>query len=277
MAMISEKIELLGKNLYTDIPGTLTLKSIPTASELEYVGSEDFVGTMLDSILPEAVDENLNFHNLLEVDYYWICRCLRILNYGPYYTTNAVYCRSCGKVSYGEFRVNLKTINCIPIPDDFSNDIVVSKDEFLDFSCDVHLALPTIQQIINCRNDKAFQTPDGNLDSDLARICYMVTSIGGKSNLTPIEIKYKIKNDLSAADYIILRDRISELSDFGLRNGGTAQCPKCHSNDASFVALVNDKFFRPSLGDLRQWKHDRSAGENKNISRSATATIRKHN
>ena len=41
---ISEKIELLGKGLYDDIPDQLTLKNIPTASELDYVGAEDFDG-----------------------------------------------------------------------------------------------------------------------------------------------------------------------------------------------------------------------------------------
>ena len=44
--MMSEKIELLGKGLYTDIPDELTLTSIPTASELDYVGSEDLEATM---------------------------------------------------------------------------------------------------------------------------------------------------------------------------------------------------------------------------------------
>lgn len=82
--MVSERIELLGKGLYKDIPDILTLKSIPTASELDYVGSEDFERTMIDKILPAAVEESINFNNLLEIDYFWVCRCLRILNYGPY-------------------------------------------------------------------------------------------------------------------------------------------------------------------------------------------------
>ena len=46
--MMSEKVELLGKGLYNDIPDQLTLKAIPTVSELDYVGSEDFEETMLN-------------------------------------------------------------------------------------------------------------------------------------------------------------------------------------------------------------------------------------
>ena len=49
--MIAEKIELLGKGLYTDIPDQLTLKAIPTVSELDYVGSEDFEAMMTDFCL----------------------------------------------------------------------------------------------------------------------------------------------------------------------------------------------------------------------------------
>ena len=84
MATLSEQIELLGKGLYSasksNIPDVLTIKSIPTVSELDYVGSEDFDKVMLDKILPAAVEEKINFRELLEIDYYWLCRCLRILN-----------------------------------------------------------------------------------------------------------------------------------------------------------------------------------------------------
>lgn len=114
--MISEKIELLGKGLYDDIPDQLTLSSMPTASELDYVGSEDFDATMLDNILPKCVKEQVNFRKLLNIDYLWLCRCLRILNYGPYYTTNAILCDNCKSHSHGEYRVNLNTIGCTPLP-----------------------------------------------------------------------------------------------------------------------------------------------------------------
>ena len=40
--MLSEKTALLSKGLYSGIPDVITLKSIPTSSELEFVGSEDF-------------------------------------------------------------------------------------------------------------------------------------------------------------------------------------------------------------------------------------------
>ena len=80
MKMMSETITLLGKGLYESIPDVLTLKNIPTASELEYVGSEDFDRTMLESILPQSIEEDIDCYDLLEIDYQWICRCLRILN-----------------------------------------------------------------------------------------------------------------------------------------------------------------------------------------------------
>ena len=81
---ISEKIQLLGKGLYKDIPDELTLKSIPTGSELDYVGAEDFDEVMLTKILPSCIEEDINPKQLLEIDYQWVLRCLRIINYGPY-------------------------------------------------------------------------------------------------------------------------------------------------------------------------------------------------
>ena len=257
---VSEKVQLLGKGLYTDIPDELTLKSMPTISELDYVGSEDFEATMLDKILPSAVEEKVDFHQLLEIDFQWVCRCLRLLNFGPYHTTNSILCDKCGKTSYGEFQVNLQTIACKTLPEGFVNDIVIKKDEFIDFEGDIHFKLPTIQQTINAYKDKAFQTASGKVNRELARICYMITSIKGKSGLTPVEVKLMIQKDLSPADYLVLKERVDELSDYGLRAGGLAQCPKCGSKEAAFIALVDDRYFRPTVGNLREWKHDRSSG-----------------
>lgn len=257
---VSEKVQLLGKGLYTDIPDELTLKSMPTISELDYVGSEDFEATMLDKILPSAVEEKVDFHQLLEIDFQWVCRCLRLLNFGPYHTTNSIFCDKCGKTSYGEFQVNLQTIACKTLPEGFVNDIVIKKDEFIDFEGDIHFKLPTIQQTINAYKDKAFQTASGKVNRELARICYMITSIKGKSGLTPVEVKLMIQKDLSPADYLVLKERVDELSDYGLRAGGLAQCPKCGSKEAAFIALVDDRYFRPTVGNLREWKHDRSSG-----------------
>ena len=270
---ISEKIELLGKGLYKDIPDTLTLTSIPTASELDYVGGEDFEKTMLDIILPKAVQESIDFNQLLEIDFQWLCRCLRILNYGPFHTTNAIFCDQCNSTSYGEYQVNLQTIGCKPLPEGFTNDIVIKKTEFIDFKGDVHVQLPTIQKMRNSEKDKAFQNSNGKVNRELARICYMITSIGGKKDLTPIEIKMKICNEFSAADYVILRDTVRELTDYGLRAGGSCQCPKCGNMSAAFIALMDDKFFRPTVGNLREWKHSRSSGSGENLSPDKTAIV----
>lgn len=270
---ISEKVQLLGKGLYTDIPDELTLTNLPTVSELDYVGGEDFDNTMLEKILPEAVEEQIDFKQLLEIDYQWICRCLRLLNFGPYFTTNAIFCSNCGKTSRGEYRVNLQTIACKPLPEGFVNNIKVSRNAFLNFNGDVVLHLPTIQQILNAYKDKAFQTAEGKINRELARICYMISSIKGKTNLTPVEVKLLIQKELDAADYIILKDEVSKLTDYGLRAGGSAQCPKCGDMSAAFIALTDDRFFRPTVGDLREWQHDKSSGESKDTSRDTTAAV----
>ena len=111
---------------------------------------------------------------------------------------------------------------------------------------------------MNAYKDKAFMNDKGHVNKELARICYMIKSIKGKTSLTPIEIKMVILNELSSADYIILKNEVAQLTDYGLRAGGSTMCPKCQSKDAAFIALVDDRFLRPTLGDLREWKHSRS-------------------
>ena len=284
---ISEKIALLGKGLYKDIPDVLTLKAIPTASELDYVGGEDFQATMLDVILPKAVEEKIDFRQLLEMDFQWICRCLRILNYGPYFTTNAIYCPDCDAISHGDYQVDLRTVDVKTLPENFSNNIVISKDEFIDFNGDIVLHLPTIQEVMNADKDPLFADSTGNGNHSLARLCYMIKAIDGNAKVSAPEIKFMIQNKLSDADYKILKAKATELTDYGLRAGGTTGCPKCGSHNAAYVALVDDRFFRPTLGDLRKWKADRLAensgrsgnasspsGERaENISRDASAKV----
>jgi hypothetical protein len=270
---LSEKIELLGKGLYKNIPDELTLASIPTISELDYVSGEDFDETMINKILPKAVEEDVNFRELLEIDYQWICRCLRILNFGPYHTTNAIYCGSCGERSYGEYLVDLRTIECKVLPEGFVNDVTITKDEFLDYDKSVSFKLPTIGQMLAAGKDKAFKLPDGRQNRELSRICYMITAIDGQKSLTPMEVKFKIEDKMSAADYFMLKERITELSDYGLRAGGSTICPKCGNPSAAFVALVDDRFFRPSARALQQWKHDKDQRKGKDISRNKTDNV----
>lgn len=270
---ISEKVELLGKGLYSDIPDTITLKDLPTASELDYIGSEDFEATMLDKIFPQIIEEKFDYHKLLEIDYQWICRCSRILSYGPYYTTNRIFCDDCNTTSNGEYRVNLTTLSCKTLPEGFVNDIVISKDEFIDFDKDIHLKLPTIQQMRTAYIDKAFQNANGRVNRAMARMCYMITSVGQNKNLTPIELKLLITRDFSSADYIILKNKVNELTDYGLRAGGSVVCPNCGSHNAVYIALVDDRFFRPTMGDLQQWRDDRSSGAGKNLSGDKTAAV----
>ena len=261
--MLSEKVELLGKGLYTEskIPDTLTLRSIPTVTELEYVGAEDFDKIMLDQVLPAAIQEKINPRELLEIDYYWVCRCLRILNYGPYYTAPAIYCPDCHQVSReGEYRVDLRTVPCKPLPNDFKNKIVINSDEFIDFKGTITLSLKSIQTMLNCDKDKIFKKSNGRINDDLARLCYMVDSIDTKVNVTPIDVMYAIEHEMSAADYVILKELAKEYTNYGLMSGGTAMCPKCKSTEAAFIATVDDRFFRPTLGDLREWKKSRVPG-----------------
>lgn len=272
---ISETVELLGKGLYKNkqIPDILTISAIPTVSELEFVSAEDFDKIMIEKILPQAVKEKIDFSQLLEIDYQWVLRCLRILNYGPYHTTNSIFCPNCGP-QYGEFRVNLCGIDCKTLPDGFTtNDICISRDEFIDFDKTIHLSLPTVHQVLTAYKDEAFKVSDDTINRELARMCYMVTQIQGEDIVSPIDVRMIIEKQLSSADYMILKEKVHELTDYGIRAGGKTTCPKCKSTEATFVALMDDRYFRPTLRDLQQWKSDRDRGGAANPTRNKTKNV----
>lgn len=268
--MLTEQIELLGKGLYTgkNIPDVLNLKSIPTATELDYIGAEDFDNAMVTKILPKSVEESIPFGDLLAIDYYWICRGLRMLSYGPYYTTNSVFCADCREVSYGEHRVDLRTVGVNVIPEGFDNKVELTEDDFIDFKKKLTISLITINEQIQKEKDKIFESKEGVMNRNLATVCYAIKKVNG-TPVTPLDNKAMIEKEMSAADYAILKDLVHSKLNFGLQSGGKTICPKCGSPNCAFMALIDDRFFRPTLGDLKQWKADRSnstdIGKDKNV------------
>ena len=272
MPNVSEKVTLLGKGLYKTFPDEITIKTMPTVSELDYVASEDFDNVMLTKILPECIEETgLNFDELLQYDYQWICRCLRFLNYGPYQNVNAIYCKECGP-QYGDYQINLTSIECNPLPEGFINNIKISKDEFIDFNQDVTIKLLTMREVLNFEKDSAFKKKDGTVNRRLARTCYMIKSIGTETNLTPLDVKLKIEKEMSPADFKILEEVIEESSDYGLRAGGKCQCPKC-KGEGTYIAFQDDRFFRPTLGNLRKWKDDKRQRRSEDAARNTAANV----
>lgn len=253
--MISpKKISLLGAGTYSGIPDEITLKAIPVASELDYVSHEDFDSVMLEKIFPKVIEESFDYKSLLEIDYTHICKELRILNYGPFFTTPTLLCYRCGASLHGRYTGDLRTLRCKELPKKFKNSIKISKEEFLDFPDDVVIKLPTIQQMLNARKDKAFQSPTGKSNNAFARMCYMIATIGTNSGMTPVEIKLAIEKQMSSADYMLLNERVTELTDYGLRAGGVTVCPKCGETSATYLAILDEKMFRPTIDDLRAWK-----------------------
>lgn len=271
---LSEKVELLGKGLYDgQIPDEITIKSIPTGSELDYIGAEDFDKTMLNEILPACIEEDINPRLLLEIDYQWVLRCLRFLNYGPYVNVGAIFCDKCGTTSRGDYIANLSTVGCKTLPEGFVNSLTVSKDEFIDFNKDITFKLPTISRVLASREDKQFKDAFGHTNRRFARMCYMITAIGTEK-MDPVAIRTYLQKNMSSADFLLLQDKMSELDDYGLRAGGTIKCPKCGNEDAAFPAFVDERLFRPTVGALRRWRDDKCGRAGKDLSRNAKQSVR---
>lgn len=261
--MLSETVVLLGQGLYKTIPDEIKINCLPTASELEYVGAEDFDTTMVRTVLPQVVEggNEMDFGELLEIDYEWICRCLRMKSYGPYFTTNKIYCPKCNKAHQGSYKVDLRNVGINALPAKFVNKMTISKEEFIDVEDDFVIQLITIQDHIAMEKDKLFQRSDGSRNIALSRLCYMVKQIGTQKNVTPIDVRTYIKKNLSPADYEILKDEASTYDNYGLQITGKVTCPVCNDKEAYFIALQQDKFFRPSVGDIKEFKSAIRSGD----------------
>lgn len=266
---MTEQIELLGRNLYNgEIPGILTLKSLPTTTELELVGAEEFDTKMLDEILPQALEEKIDTHKLLEFDYDYILRSLRILNYGPYYTTPLIICPTCNQIINQPAQVNLRTVECKPIPETMTkNEIRISHTEFIDFPNDIYIHLLTMGEVLAAKQDPLFKKPQNDESnkggaayaiSDLGRTCYMIHHIADAA-VTPLEAKSTIQSKMSPADYKLLLGKINEVTDFGLRSRGSCICPRCGSPKAAYPVFIDERFFRISVADIRKWRDDKNA------------------
>lgn len=265
--MLSETVVLLGQGMYQTIPDKIKINALPTSSELEYVGSEDFDSTMVKSILPKIVEdsEGMDFNELLEIDYEWICRCIRMKTYGPYFTVNRIYCPECNKSHEGQYKVDLRCVGINALPKNFVNRMVISHDEFIDVKDDIVVQLMTIRDHLAMENDKLFMRANGTRNITLARICYMIKQIGNNEHMTPVDVRTYILKNFSAADYEILKSLVGECDNYGLQITGQVTCPVCGSKDGYFIALRQDKFFRPTVGDIREFKSAIRSGDWKKL------------
>ena len=267
--MLSESVQLLaGEGFYKTIPtGIVKINAVPTASELEYVSSEDFDSTMVRSILPQVVENgsDIDFTELLVIDYDWLCRCLRMKSYGPFFTTDRIICPDCNKVHRGGYKVDLRNVGINVLPDNFVNSMTVSSDEFIDVKDDFVVKLLTVKDLLAMLKDNAFNRSNGKKSLTLERICYMTKQIGTNQNLTPLDVRSYIRKNVSSADYEILKSCVNDVDNYGLHAMGSVKCPVCGSIEAYFVAMQQDKFFRPAVGDVREFKSAIRSGDWKKL------------
>lgn len=276
--MLSEKVVLIAQDAYSTIPNELNVNAVPTATELEYVGAEDFDKAMVNDVLPKVVDdsEGMDFSELYDFDYDWLCRCLRLKSYGPYFTTNRIFCPDCNDVHCGEYQVDLRSVPITPMPKGFVNDLTIDADEFIECKDRISFKLLTVKDKMHIDQDTMFDRSDGTKNLSLARLCYQIKSIGNQKDMTPLDVRQYITKKMSAADYEILKDCVAKLTNFGMHVMGYATCPVCGSKNAYYIALQQDKFFRPSVGDIKQYKSAIRSGDWKELPGDPSKYVRKH-
>lgn len=276
--MLSEKVVLIAQDAYSTIPNELNINAVPTATELEYVGAEDFDKAMVHDVLPKVVDdsEGMDFSELYDFDYDWLCRCLRLKSYGPYFTTNRIFCPDCNDAHRGEYQVDLRSVPITPMPKGFVNDLTVDADEFIDCKDRISFKLLTVKDKMHIDQDAMFDRSDGTKNLSLARLCYQIKSIGNQKDMTPLDVRQYITKKMSAADYEILKDCVAKLTNFGMHVMGYTACPVCGSKNAYYIALQQDKFFRPSVGDIKQYKSAIRSGDWEKLPGDPAKYVRKH-
>ena len=276
--MLSEKVVLIAQDAYSTIPNELNVNAVPTATELEYVGAEDFDKAMVNDVLPKVVDdsEGMDFSELYDFDYDWLCRCLRLKSYGPYFTTNRIFCPDCNDVHRGEYQVDLRSVPITPMPKGFVNDLTIDADEFIECKDRISFKLLTVKDKMHIDQDTMFDRSDGTKNLSLARLCYQIKSIGNQKDMTPLDVRQYITKKMSAADYEILKDCVAKLTNFGMHVMGYATCPVCGSKNAYYIALQQDKFFRPSVGDIKQYKSAIRSGDWEKLPGDPAKYVRKH-
>lgn len=234
---LSEKVSLL--STYPDIPSVLTISAITTEHELELVSSEDYDRTMIDSIFPKVIKEDIEFYTLLEIDYQWLCRCIRMLSYGNEVTARSIICDDCEAVCQGEYKVDFRYVDCKPLPVGFNNQCKVQTWETFDESIFVRFHLLTIREYLDVLD--TLYLYDNN--AVLSRVCHMIDKVNDIQLDNPVKAKEYILNTMSAAEYQMICNQMLQRADYGLRSYGSIKCPKCKSNNARFLMLPNDIYF----------------------------------
>ena len=131
----------------------------------------------------------------------------------------------------------------------------------------------TIQEALDLAHDNLFKRPNGEVNTQFARVCYSIDSMGQKKGMDHVAAKLEIENKMSPADYKVLVGVVKDLIDYGLRAGGRCQCPQCRGTDATFIALADDRFFRPTVGDIRKGRDDRRIRGDEDASGSETEAV----
>lgn len=240
---------------YENIPPTVTLSSYTTGMEQLRVSSDNLNKVMINSILPQVIEPKIPITELYEPDFFLLLRHLRILTWGPFYTTGAWYCQDCinddglkGKLVFKDKQINLAEIPVIrPDKDDeLKTKITLTPDDFIFLDATVNMHLNKCKDIL---------LYDIKLPKDRQDLVPIAASISHVSGLDFVDIREVVDwlYNLSPADSDIIKFAYKDAFNIGLSSKYNFTCPECGGRALCSVP-VNDAYFRPSRSDLQAWK-----------------------
>ena len=281
---MQEELTLLSPaNLYPEgYPRSFTIKTITAALRLESIGAENLDQFLIDEVFPKCVipiDGSVcDYKRLTLIDYYWICRALRIVSHGSIHYVGVVVCTDLsnpdklgcngsdesGRI-FGDHRVSLSKIGFRQPPTDCPETFTIKADDtFIDWKWDLELRFLRVGDMLHARRDPTFRAiavkkskGEGIVDSfddPVVQLCYAVTTCKGKA----IEDRRELYESLAEMTDLDFDSLLAEYNDnfgkYGIEFSGITNCPKC-GKEARFFVPVEERFLRPSIREKKEWRN----------------------
>ena len=253
---MNEEHEFLYDYSEFGIPKSIIISSYTSRMEKLRNSSDDLHQAMIKHILPQVIEPKIDVKKLYEPDYYLVLRHLRILTWGPFWTSRAWVCSDCVNEdgSKGKFyqdkptQINLGDIAVLrpETNEELKTSVVVKPDDFIGLDCEVKLHLNRCQDML------FFSAKVLKGDEDFRALAASISSVSGQDFVDISEAAEWLGN-LSAADEEILEEKYHDAFNVGLQKTVEFKCPVCGGKAHAYVP-INDYYFRPTKENLKEWK-----------------------
>lgn len=253
--LMNEEHEFLYDYSDVGIPQTVTLSSYTSRMEKLRLSSDNLHQAMIKHILPQVIEPKIDVGKLYEPDYYLLLRHLRLITWGPFWTSQSWVCTNCkneggtlGKFYNEPHQIDLNTVGVLR-PDEgevLKTSFVIKPNEFYLTNGEVKMHLN------RCKDMLFYSAKVGKGDEEFRSLAAAISSV---SDMDFVDISEAAEwlGGLPAVDEQIIETRYKEEFNVGLQSRVEFTCPKCGGRAWAYVP-INDYYFRPTKEDLKEWQ-----------------------